>query len=145
MEVSMTRIHNIGRLTAVLAILVFVVTATASYAAGFGDLKAKIGEARDTIVVMVKNKDKRGPDQQKLVKDSANAVSEMLGKMKAPAGKEAQFKELNETWAAFKKTRENDLVPMLIAGKQEDADRLAGGIQKERFGKIMALCDELAK
>ena len=61
----MARIHNIGRLMAFFTILVFIVTATASYAAGFGDLKAKIGEARDTIVVMVKNKDKRGADQQK--------------------------------------------------------------------------------
>lgn len=124
---------------------IFIVTATASYAAGFGDLKTKIGEARDTLVVMVKNKDKRGADQQKLVKDSANAVSEMLGKMKAPAGKEAKFKELSDTWSAFKKSREEEIVPMLLAGKQEDAEKLAGGAQKERFGKLNALCDELAK
>ncbi len=143
----MARIHNIGRLTAFLAVLIFIVTATASYAAGpgFAELKAKISEARDTLVVMVRNKDRRGADQQKLVKDSANAVSEMLGKMKAPAGKEAKFKELGDTWSAFKKTREDEIVPTLLAGKQEDAEKLAGGVQKERFGKIMALCDELAK
>ncbi|MBI5345144.1 MAG: hypothetical protein HZB83_07405 [Deltaproteobacteria bacterium] len=132
-------------LIAGLVVMFFALVAVTSHAGEFSDLKKKIGDARDSIVAMLKNKDKRGPDQQKLVKDSADAVSAALAKMHAPKGKDAQFKELADTWAAFKKTREAELVPLILAGKQEDADKLAGGVQKERFKKIMDLSDELDK
>ena len=91
--------------------------------------------ARESLVTLVVNKDKRGADQQKLVKETADKVSAHLAKMKAPAGKEAQFKELQETWAAFKKTRETELVPAVLAGKEDDAKKLVNGIQKERYTK----------
>jgi hypothetical protein len=63
--------------------------------------------------------------------------------MKAPAGKEAQFKELVETWAAFKKTRETELVPAVLAGKDDEAKKLATGVQKERYTKCQQLLGEL--
>ncbi|MBI5814560.1 MAG: hypothetical protein HZB29_03015 [Nitrospinae bacterium] len=132
--------------TALIVGLMFLaVSAIPAMAGEFGDIKAKVGAARESFVTLLKNKDKRGADQQKLVKDTADAVSAALAKAKAPAGKEAKFKELSDTWAAFKKTREDELVPAVLAGKQEEADKLAGGIQKERMGKINALCDELDK
>jgi hypothetical protein len=92
---------------------------------------------------MMVNKDKRGADQQKLVKSTADAVSAALAKVKAPAGKEAQLKELVETWSAFKKTREVELVPAILAGKDDEAKKLAGGIQKERITKCQQLVGEL--
>jgi hypothetical protein len=128
-----------------LMMLCFVFVVVSANAGHFDDLKKKLGDARESLVTMVKNKDKRGADQQKLVKDTADAVSAALAGMKAPAGKEAQFKELVDTWAAFKKTREDELVPALLAGKQEDAEKLAGGIQKDRFKRVNDLCDELDK
>lgn len=139
------KLRKVKLLFTFLAMFFFTVSVLPAHAGEFGDLKNKINEARESIVTMLKNKDKRGPDQQKLVSDTANAVSAMLAKMKAPAGKEAKFKELTDTWGAFKKTRETDLVPMILSGKQEDAEKLAGGIQKERFQKIMGLVDELGK
>jgi hypothetical protein len=102
-----------------------------------------LSAARESLVTLMVNKDKRGADQQKLVKDTADAVSAHLAKMKAPAGKEAQFKELVETWNAFKKTREAELVPAILAGKDDEAKKLAGGIQKERITKCQQLVGEL--
>lgn len=99
--------------------------------------------ARESLVTFVVNKDKRGADQQKIVKETADKVSARLAKMKAPAGKEAQFKELVDTWAAFKKTRETELVPAVLAGKDDDAKKLANGIQKERYTKCQQLLGEL--
>jgi hypothetical protein len=110
-----------------------------AHANEFEDLRTEMTAARESLVTLVVNKDKRGADQQKLVKDSANKVSAHLAKMKAPAGKEAQFKELSETWAAFKKTRETDLVPAVLAGKEDDAKKLVNGIQKERYTKCQQL------
>ena len=109
----------------------------------FGDLRTKLSTARESLVTMMLHKESRGSDQQKLVKDSADAVSAQLAKMKAPAGKEAQFKELVETWKAFKETREKELVPAILKGNDEEAKKIAGGIQKERFTKCQSLTSEL--
>jgi hypothetical protein len=116
---------------------------TAALANDFADLRSKISAARESLVTMLTNKDKRGPDQQKVVKSTADAVSASLAKMKAPAGKEAQFKELVATWEAFKKTREAELVPAILAGRDDEARKLAGGIQKDRVTKAQRLIGEL--
>lgn len=104
----------------------------------FTDLGAMISAARTSYVTMASHKDMRGAEQQKLVKDTADAVSHKLAKMKAPAGKEGQFKELVETWDAFKETREKELVPALIEGNAEAAQRFAD-IQRERITKCLIL------
>ena len=109
----------------------------------FSDLRTELSAARESLVTLLVNKDKRGADQQKLVTDTANAVSAHLAKLKAPAGKEAQFKELLDNWNAFKKTRETELVPAILAGKEDEAKKLAGGIQKERITKCQQMVGEL--
>ena len=114
-----------------------------AFANEFTDLRSQLSAARESLVTMMVNKDKRGADQQKLVKNTADAVSAALAKIKTPAGKEAQFKELVETWNAFKKTREVELVPAILAGKDDEAKKLAGGIQKERITKCQQLVGEL--
>lgn len=144
-----TYTHNIKgkkmkKLFTVLA-LALLLLSSSLYSGEFSDLHKMVMDARDSLVVMVKNEDKRGTEQQKLVKDTANAVSAKIATMKAPAGKEAQFTEMSKNWADFKKTREEELVPLILAGKQEEAKKIAMGIQKERLGKVVALCAELDK
>ena len=117
--------------------------APSANASDFSDLKAKMETARESLVNMMLHADKRGADQQKLVKDTADAVSEHLGKIKAPAGREAQFKELVATWNAFKETREKELVPTILKGDDAAAKKIAGGIQKERITRCKELADEL--
>ena len=117
--------------------------ALAAQAGEFDDLRSEMTAARESLVTFVVNKEKRGADQQKIVKETADKVSAHLSKIKAPAGKEAQFKELTETWAAFKKTRETELVPAVLAGKDDEAKKLATGIQKERYTKCQQLLGEL--
>ena len=114
-----------------------------AHANEFADLRSSMSAARESLVTMMLNKDKRGADQQKIVKDTADAVSAKLAKMKAPAGKEAKFKELVDVWNAFKKTREEELVPAILAGKEDEAKKLATGIQKERITKAQQLVGEL--
>jgi hypothetical protein len=120
-----------------------LMAANTAFANDFEDLRAEMSAARESLVTLVVNKDKRGADQQKLVKDTADKVSAHLAKMKAPAGKEAQFKELLDTWAAFKKTRETELVPAALAGKDDEAKKLTNGIQKERITKIQQILGDL--
>lgn len=123
-----------------------VILMLASFAANageFADLNAKVSAARSSLITLMLHADQRGPEQQKLVKDTADAVSAAIASMKAPAGKEAQFKEMSEAWAAFKKTRENELVPLILKGKEEEAKKLAGGIQKDRLMKVKELIDAM--
>jgi hypothetical protein len=119
------------------------VTVVPANAGEYDDLRARMEEARESLVTMVFHKDQRGTRQQKLVKDSADAVSAKLAKMKAPAGKAAQFNELVETWAAFKATRENDLVPAILQNDEETVRELVWGIQKERLLKCLSLSRDL--
>lgn len=114
-----------------------------AHANDFADLRVKAAAARESLVTMLTNKDKRGADHQKVVKDTADAVSATLSKLKAPAGKEAQMRELLETWNAFKKTRETDLVPAILAGREDEARKIAGGVQKERYTRVQELIGEL--
>lgn len=131
------------KLLAVFVAILIAGLAVPANAGEFGDLRPKLGAARESLIAMMLHKEQRGADQQKLVKETADAVSAQLAKMKAPAGKEAQFKELVETWAAFKKTRETELVPLILKGNDEEAKKLASGIQKERITKCQNLINEL--
>jgi hypothetical protein len=124
-----------------LAILMAVPASTDEFLV----LKDQIATARQALVAMVLYRDKRGPAQQKLVKDTANAVSAHLAKMKAPAGKTAEFKELKDTWSAFKKTREEELVPAIIANDKAKYEKIGAGIQKARLDKMYALIVSLDK
>ena len=125
------------------AVLAIAMLAAEQGFAADAALKAAIVEARTTLVAMLQDPAKRGPEQQAVVKKSADSVSEMLTKIKPAAGKEAVFKELVDLWTAFKKTREEELVPAIIAGKQAEADKIGLGIQKERLDKIMAIVDAM--
>jgi len=131
------------KLLAIFATVILSGILSSANAGEFGDLRNKLSAARESLVTMMLHKDQRGADQQKLVKDTADAVSAQLAKMKAPAGKEAQFKELVETWKAFKETREKELVPALLKGDDDAAKKIAGGIQKERITKCQSLTSEL--
>jgi hypothetical protein len=130
-------------LSLIFAALLFLAATPWAHANEFSDLRTKLSAARESLVTMLTNKDKRGAEQQKIVKDTADAVSAHLAKLKAPAGKEAQFKALVDNWTAFKKTRETDLVPAILAGKDDEARKIAGGVQKERITKCQEMVGEL--
>ena len=109
----------------------------------FGDIREKILLARRAIMVMVQDKNKRGEYWQKMAQEGVDTVSDSLNRADVPPGKQRQFKELVDTWGAFKKTREEDLVPLLLVGKQAEAEKIAKGVQVNRMKKILGLCDEL--
>jgi len=114
-----------------------------AYGSGFLELGLRLSEARMSLLTMMHSPNKRGAEQQKLVKDTADEVSVKLADMRAPAGKEAEFKELADTWSAFKQTREKVLVPLLLTNNDAEASRIAQGVQQERLSRILALNKEL--
>lgn len=136
---------RLDRLVALAAVFFFALVSVASAQMGeFGDLANKINDARDSLTTMIQNPMKRDEAQQKRVKDTAAAVSAALAKIKVTnPDKEHRFQLLVETWAAFKKTREEVLVPLILQGKDQEAISIASGIQAERLGKMISLCEEL--
>lgn len=125
-----------------LAMTVFVLVSAAE-AATFQELKGKLIEARNSLTLMIQHPDMRTPEQQKKIKDTADAVSATLAQIKVPEARAGRFKLLVDTWDAFKKTREEVLVPLIMAGKEAEAVSIASGVQADRFMKMMALIDEL--
>lgn len=129
-------------IVAVFAFSVIIAGVTGTADACSAELQTKIKAARASIVEMNTNAANRGEAQQKLVADTANAVSAEIVKIVPPAGKEAQFRDLVDTWSAYKDTREREFVPAILAGTNTDAVNL---LQKGRFAKIMQLCEEISK
>ena len=123
-----------------MTLVSFAMTANAGE---FGTLRTEMSAARESLISLMLHADQRGPADQKKVKETADAVSAHLSKLTAPAGKEAQFKELVETWKAFKETREKELVPAILKGNEAKAKEIAGGVQKERITKCQSLISEL--
>lgn len=133
----------VKKLIAVLVALLLSGLACSVQAGEYADLRTKLTAARESLIAMMLHKEQRDASQQKLVKDTADAVSAQLAKMKAPAGKEAQFKDLLDTWNAFKHTRETELVPAILKGNEDEAKKIAGGAQKDRYTKCQKLTSEL--
>jgi hypothetical protein len=131
---------NLFILVAAVALASFSIV---TFAGEFGDLRTEMSAARESLIALMLHADQRGANEQKKVKDTADAVSAHLAKLKAPAGKETQFKELVDTWKAFKETREKELVPAILKGNDAKAKEIAGGIQKERITKCQLLIGEL--
>lgn len=53
--------------------------------------------------------------------------------------------EINDQRDVFAQTRDAQLIPMIYEGKTEEARKLAGGIQEERYRKIRVILQELAE
>ena len=122
-----------------------LISAMPSFGSEFAVLKEEIKTARQALVQLALYREKRSPEQFKLVKDTADLVSEHLRKLSPPAKKAAEFKELKETWAAFKKTREEELVPAIKQNDRARYEKIGAGIQKDRLERVYALIDIIEK
>ena len=133
------------KLLAGLVIGLLSVFSFSAIAGDFGDFEVKLSAARTAAIAMLMHKDQRGAADQKKAKDASDAARAALAKLSAPAGKEAQFKEMKELATTFMDVRENEVIPMILKGDDEGAKKILAGIQKERFTKISALVDVLGK
>lgn len=106
-------------------------------AAPADDACAALMEARGHLVAMIGSTDKAAHDDLKgKVHAASNRLDTILGSMAySDAAKVNAFKPV---WEEFKKTRENEIIPAVYAGKNADAKAIATGIQAERMGKMKA-------
>jgi len=103
--------------------------------------KTSLAQAREGVVALLQASD--AATQDKLMaqivtasKSVDQAVAAALSDSAAPKEAVAKFKEFQEVWLAFKKTRDTEIIPAIRSGKQDVAKGLAKGIQAERFKKM---------
>lgn len=117
-------------------------------AASVCDVKTELQNARENLVAMVDAADKAAQEELKQKVDEATtaletAVEAMLGDASTSEDNKGKLNKFKETWAAFKATREQEIVPAVYAGKKEDAKALATGVQAERMTTMKDLLKEL--
>jgi len=133
----MTKLNKMNFSILILAISFGAVGAQASSPK---ECKDKVAAARASLVELMGGK--KDQAQQSLVSSTAQSADECLMKL-AVKGKEKDVQDLVKVWKEFKTTRETELVPKILAGKDAEAKALGTGIQKERVDKMMALFSKI--
>lgn len=113
-------------------------------------LKAEMNMARALLLTMMNEKDKEKRDDIKKKLDEEirtyiNGGFEKLNASKADTKVKASFKELQETWGVFRDIRDKEIIPLIYAGKIDEAKALGLGAQQDRYKKIMSMMDGVIK
>jgi hypothetical protein len=110
------------------------------------DARIALADARFNLMMMVMSEDKADQDALKVAIDNASTELErVMAAMLKDGNKtdDAQLTTLQDTWVAFKKTRETKIIPAIRAGHNEKAIDIATGIQAERMNTMEGKIQEL--
>lgn len=134
-------------LTVALCAALFVMSSQAAFAGVKSNILDSMKTAREKLVALLDTADKG--TQTVLIDEIKAATAEADGKIEAaladaatPADAKTAITEANGVWGEFKKTRDEEIVPFVQAGKVDEAKALAKGVQLERFKKIVGLLNE---
>ncbi len=73
----------------------------------------------------------------------AEATRQLLERNRNDSRLSSRIEELKKIHEAFTQTRDDQIIPLIYAGKMEQARELALGIQEERYRKMRAIAEEL--
>jgi len=110
------------------------------------DARISLADARFNLMMMVMSTEKAEQDALKVEIDNASTVLErVMAAMLKDGNKtdDAQLTILQDTWVAFKNTRETEIVPAIYAGDNMKAIEIATGIQAERMNTMDGKIQEL--
>jgi len=104
-------------------------------------LKGELIEVRNLLLNMILE---NNYDAKKLINSQIIDVSLEIDKMFESLIQAADHDEIRvplsasaETWAEFQKTRDEELIPLILAGRQAEARALASGIQARRYNRFI--------
>ena len=102
------------------------------------ETKAGLLEAREHLIALVAAQDEKA--QAKRLAGVRNAT----GRVDLQVSKNGELlKAFNELWTAFKTTRDEKIIPLTMAGKRDEARYIAGGVQRDRVDKMLAILESL--
>lgn len=133
------------KLVAVSIIALLSLSSVSAHAGAFKDTRAKISDVRMSMIDLLMHKEKRDAQNWKVADGKSDDAMSALNSLKAPAGKESTFKEFKSLVKDFLNTRDKELRKALVKGDDAEAKRILTVVQKERFGKITTLAEELDK
>ena len=126
-------------------ILSGVLMAVSSFAnsADVDDVANALNDARANLLQMISATDPAAQKNLKAKVDAASnvldaALETLLSDKAMPVDKVEQLKIFKDNWEAFKTTRENEIIPAVLAGKVDVAKAIAKGVQAERMQKMKA-------
>src|SRR3989338_6505315 len=119
-------------------------------AQGVAEVKADLNGVRALLVTLLAEKDKAKLDSinskiKELTRVIDDRFSDLINNKVFPDDMINDIKKINETWAAFRDTRDNELIPAIYEGDIEKARSLALGIQAERYKLFISLSNDLIK
>lgn len=106
-----------------------------AHAATICDVKTNLTEAREKVVDMLDSTDKvQQEEAKKGIAQASTALETALeALLKEGTLDKAKLTQFKETWTAFKKTREDEIIPAIQAGKTDIAKKLATTVQADRM------------
>ncbi len=109
----------------------------------FNQTKIRLNAATELLVTDRPAQESSLKDSDDRIKTVNGLIFDLAEKEKNNAERLAKIKELDTLRKAFVETRNLQVVPLILAGKIEEANTLVTGIQAERNQKINSFADEL--
>ncbi len=109
----------------------------------FNQTKIRLNAATELLVTDRPAQESSLKDSDDRIKTINGLMQDLLEREKNNAERLAKIKELDTLQKAFVETRNKQVVPLILAGKIEEANTLVTGIQAERNQKINSFADEL--
>ena len=139
----MRKITSVG-----LSLIMAVFVTSAAQAADVAGIKSSLMTQRENMIAMIGSRDVTvHKDRQAAVAAVTKALDDGLTAVLADAGttadQAAKLKAFKEIWIAYKTTRDTEVVPLIVAGKNADARLISTGIQAERLQKLVTLLGDL--
>jgi hypothetical protein len=129
-------------------IMTLLAVAPFAQAASVCEVKASLMAARGKTVEMLASTDKAQQETLKAAIAEASATLDaaleaVLTDKGASDDAKAKLTQFKETLTAFKETRENEIIPAILAGDAAKAKELAMGVQADRMKTMNSLIQEL--
>lgn len=116
-------------------------------ALGIAETGSKLNAVRAHLLTMMNAKDRAVQEKEhaqikKLTKEIDDSFDSLLEGTLEPDMK-AKISEVRAPWTEFRDTRDGQLIPAILAGKNDEALALAVGIQRQRYARFSAGSMEL--
>ncbi len=128
-----------------LAIPLLLAMPSGAFAGKVEDIQTKLNQSRQQTMAMLSETDKTALDMryEDALASSKEVDTNLQRALADPAlqAQHAQLVEFKQVWDVFKATRDQDIVPLLMAGKQDQGRAMARKVQLPRFKQLNALLD----
>lgn len=128
-----------------VSIAVLVAMPSSAFAGKVEDIQTRLNQSRQQTMAMLSEADKSVLEMryEEALASSKEVDASLQSAMADPSLRTQQvpLEEFKQVWEVFKTTRDQEIVPLLMAGKQDQARALAQNVQSSRFKRMNDLLD----